>query len=112
MASAAKTTAATRKGSGKRRRFGGKTGIRVWDPSKKRLRTVGRSNTHGGHSQANAGFECDSTHSPKGAVQTKLLPGEFKVSGPTKRAHRRGFFVSIVDYEAARDAEIARKAGA
>jgi hypothetical protein len=112
MASAAKTTAATRKGSGKRRRFGGKTGTRVWSPTKKKYVTVGRSNTHGGHSQAQAGFECNSTHSPKGAVQTKLLPGQYKVSGPTKRAHRRGFFVSIVDYEAARDAEVARKAGA
>jgi hypothetical protein len=79
-----------RKGSGKRRRFGGKMGTREWDYSKKRYITRPRSQ-HVDHKVAPIIFERGQEKGGKPhAFQTKSLPGQFKVSAPTKRHHRRG----------------------
>lgn len=82
--------AAAKKGSGLRRRHGGKMGLRVWDPSKKRFRTAPRSQ-HVDHMTAPRLYECGQEKGGKPfAYQTKELPGRFKVAAPTKRHHRRG----------------------
>lgn len=70
------------KGSGKRRHFRGKMVLPDGSP---------RAHTHGGHSQAAAGFEMGQDK----PYITKEIPGRYRVSAPTKRAHRRGFYRSI-----------------
>lgn len=64
------------KGSGKVRKYRGKRVLPGGLP---------RANTHGGHSIATAGFEVGA-----GGIETRAMPGRFKVSLPTKRHHRRG----------------------
>lgn len=72
----AATAGTARKGSGKRQRYRGK----MVGPS-----GAPRAHTHGGHSQAAAGWEMGAP-----AIESKHIPGRFKVSEPTKRWHRRG----------------------
>ena len=82
MAGSSAKVNATGKGSGKRRRYRGKTVLPDGSP---------RAHSHGGHSQAAAGFECgqDKTYG------SKVIPGQFRVSGPTKKEHRHGAFGRI-----------------
>lgn len=74
------------KGSGKRRRYAGKTGIRV------KVRggyvVAMRSHSHGGHSTASNGWSADDTHDPgygKTGVPSKHLKGEHRVQIPRGR---------------------------
>jgi hypothetical protein len=78
---------ATGKGSGQRRRFAGKTGVRT------KVRggyvVTMRAHSHGGHSPARDGYECGQNK------PYQKVPGQFRVPAPTKRVHRKGTFGSI-----------------
>lgn len=69
MAVSPKTSSSNRKGSGKRRRYRGRTVQPDGSP---------RSHTHGGHSPARKGWETGQTE----AYPTKIIPGRFRVRLP------------------------------
>jgi hypothetical protein len=69
------------KGSGQRRRFAGKMGVRV------KIRggyvVAMRSHSHGGGSPARSGWSCGDT--AVAATPTKHMPGIYKVTMPRNR---------------------------
>jgi hypothetical protein len=83
------------KGSGKRRRFAGKMGVRV--KTKGGYSVSPRSHTHGGHSSAWAGYTCGDTvlTNPKQQQTSSAAQGPYKVPAPSKKEHRHGRFGSI-----------------
>lgn len=68
--------AKTKKGDGRQRHFRGKMTLPGGSP---------RAHTHGGHSQADAGYTTSDCPSGKGSP-----PGRYRVSAPLKRWQRHG----------------------